>query len=118
MTMRISVIAGALMFVGGCATYPYETAFEACDDEAGACYRFCEEEPDEQGAAQCRSDCEERANLCFADASECPEIRASYVISTISHDEEHRNYFRQICLENSVLSFARSLSLAHTAGQR
>lgn len=60
---------GALFLSGCVTTYPYQTAFDACDAEAGACYRYCEEAGLSEGEyASCHADCEVGANRCFADA--------------------------------------------------
>lgn len=61
---------GVLSLVGGCATYPYSTAFSSCDSAAGACYRGCE---DYEGTSQyesCHADCEYSADSCFDRAYE------------------------------------------------
>lgn len=81
-----AAIAPALLVLAGCVTSPYQTAFTTCDDEAGACYRYCAEisESDEDGAA-CRADCEAGANQCFADAYD----RYSYAGSTYSRSSAY-----------------------------
>ncbi len=62
-------VFGALFLSGCVTTYPYQTAFDACDVEAGACYRYCEESGLSEGEyASCHADCEVGANRCFADA--------------------------------------------------
>jgi len=71
----VSIAAGACL-LGGCV-YPYESAFETCDAEAGACYRYCEDAPDETVARSCRRGCEEEANRCFDDAYRVADYGAS-----------------------------------------
>lgn len=59
----------AFLLVAGCVTSPYQSAFSVCDDEAGACYQYCEQfagDPESYGA--CHADCEVDASRCFADA--------------------------------------------------
>lgn len=64
-----AVMAPAFLMLAGCVTYPYESAFNACDDEAGACYQYCADVSDSEAeGAACRADCEVGANQCFADA--------------------------------------------------
>lgn len=64
-----AVFAPAFLMLAGCATYPYQTAFDACDYQAGACYRYCEDvAADPREYAACHQDCDARANQCFADA--------------------------------------------------
>lgn len=62
--------AATVLLLAGCTTYyPYETAFNVCDDQVGACYRYCEQYEDIPGDyAACHSDCEAEANQCFANA--------------------------------------------------
>ena len=57
-------------FLGGCVYYPYETAFGACDNAAGACYQECDVavDGDPLSGGQCRQSCDAGANQCFADA--------------------------------------------------
>ncbi|MEM8770733.1 MAG: hypothetical protein AAGD92_03685 [Pseudomonadota bacterium] len=63
MNFRLIAIC-SLFMLGGCVSY-YETAFDACDAEAGACYRACEVSEDEEQLRRCHASCEERANICF-----------------------------------------------------
>lgn len=64
-----AAVAPAFMLLAGCITYPYQSAFDACDAEAGACYRYCEDvAADDRDYAACHADCEFGANQCFADA--------------------------------------------------
>ena len=58
----------ALLVVTGCVSYPYETAFSSCDDEAGACYQYCEEFEGSPDYGTCHADCDATANQCFAGA--------------------------------------------------
>ncbi len=67
MIRNLAPIAAGAILLGGCV-YPYESAFQSCDNEAGACYQVCEGEPDEGGAKACRMVCEDAANQCFDDA--------------------------------------------------
>ncbi len=71
MVWRTAVLAGGALIAAGCV-YPYETAFRACDEAAGACYQQCETVAagplDGDPQRQCRMVCEERASVCFADA--------------------------------------------------
>lgn len=77
-----ALVIGALLLTG--CVYPYETAFETCDSEAGACYRWCEAEPVDGAARACRLACEDEANRCFDDAyrvteySSAPAYRGSW----------------------------------------
>ncbi len=69
----------ALFVVTGCVSYPYETAFTSCDDEAGACYRYCEEFEGSPDYGTCHADCDAAANQCFAGAYNAYEYSgASY----------------------------------------
>ena len=64
-------LAPGFLLLAGCVTYPYQTAFDTCDAEAGACYRYCEEVAYTDGEyAACHADCEVGANACFANAYE------------------------------------------------
>lgn len=66
---KFTVGAASILFVSGCVAYPYETAFDACDSQAGACYRYCEQFADiPEDFAACHADCEAQANACFAAA--------------------------------------------------
>lgn len=68
-----------LLLLSGCVTYPYQTAFDACDAEAGACYRYCEEAALSDGEyAACHSDCEVGANRCFAGAYDRYSYSSAY----------------------------------------
>ena len=67
--IKTALAAAVLFALAGCATYPYQSAFDACDAEAGACYRYCEEAGLGVGEyASCHADCETGANRCFANA--------------------------------------------------
>ncbi len=77
MSWKYASIAVAALVVSGCVSYPYETAFSVCDEEAGACYRFCEDLPEDADAAACRADCDTRANQCFAAAYDRPSYAGS-----------------------------------------
>ncbi|WP_375206285.1 hypothetical protein [Hyphococcus sp.] len=67
--IKTALAAAVLFALAGCATYPYQSAFDACDAEAGACYRYCEEAGLGVGEyAACHADCETGANRCFANA--------------------------------------------------
>ncbi len=69
MTFFKAAFAPAFLMLAGCVTYPYQTAFDACDAEAGACYRYCEEVAgDERDYSACHAECEVGANQCFASA--------------------------------------------------
>lgn len=62
-------VALGFLLLSGCYTYPYQSAFDLCDNEAGACYRYCEQfagYPADYSA--CHADCEYDANRCFAGA--------------------------------------------------
>ena len=59
-----ATITGGLL-LAGCVTYPYETAFSSCEREANACYRLCEEIPDEGGYVACQSHCDRDIDRCF-----------------------------------------------------
>lgn len=64
---QLVTLAG-IVLLGGCVAYPYQTAFQTCDNAAGACYRGCE---DYAGAAdydRCHADCEYSADRCFDNA--------------------------------------------------
>ncbi len=66
---RMATVGAVLWLLTGCVTYPYETAFAACDGAAGACYDYCEQfadAPDDYAA--CHADCDAEANQCFADS--------------------------------------------------
>ncbi len=68
-----------LLVAAGCVSYPYETAFSACDAEAGACYRYCEEFEGSPDYGTCHADCDAGANQCFAGAYNAYEYSgASY----------------------------------------
>lgn len=60
-------VTGAL-FLSSCVTYPYQSAFSSCESEANACYRFCEEIPDEGGYIACQSHCDRDIDRCFDQA--------------------------------------------------
>jgi hypothetical protein len=57
------------MLLTGCITYPYQTAFDSCDAEAGACYRYCEDvAASDYELGACHNECDNDANQCFASA--------------------------------------------------
>ncbi len=60
-------ITGALL-LSSCVTYPYQSAFSSCESEANACYRLCEEIPDEGGYLACQSHCDRDIDRCFDQA--------------------------------------------------
>ncbi|WP_395076187.1 hypothetical protein [Hyphococcus sp.] len=69
--MKIVKLAAAPAFIllAGCVTYPYQTAFDSCDAEAGACYRYCEDIVDsDYQLGACHNECDNDANQCFASA--------------------------------------------------
>ncbi|MFC2953522.1 hypothetical protein ACFOOP_16410 [Marinicaulis aureus] len=67
--IKIALASAALFLVAGCVTYPYQSAFDTCDAEAGACYRYCEEVSySDRDYASCHADCEVGANRCFAES--------------------------------------------------
>lgn len=57
--------AGAALLLSSCVTYPYDTAFNACEREANDCYRLCEEIPDEGGYVACQAHCDRDIDRCF-----------------------------------------------------
>lgn len=59
-----SVAFGGL-FLASCVTYPYGTAFSSCESEANACYRLCEDIPDESGYVACQAHCDADIDRCF-----------------------------------------------------
>lgn len=63
----VSVGFGGL-FLASCVTYPYETGFTSCEREANACYRLCEDIPDEGGYVACQSHCDRDIDRCFDQA--------------------------------------------------
>lgn len=62
-----SVAVGGL-FLASCVTYPYDTAFSSCEREANACYRLCEDIPDENGYVACQAHCDRDIDRCFDQA--------------------------------------------------
>jgi hypothetical protein len=60
-------LTGALM-LSSCVTYPYDSAFNSCEREANACYRLCEDIPDEGGYVACQSHCDRDIDRCFDQA--------------------------------------------------
>ena len=77
MIRNFALIAAGAILLGGCVLYPYESAFETCDDEAGICYRFCEDAPTEASGAACRRGCDDAANQCFDEAYSAYNYRGS-----------------------------------------
>lgn len=61
-------LAGAAaggLFLASCETYPYQSAFSSCESEANACYRLCEDIPDERGYVACQAHCDRDIDRCF-----------------------------------------------------
>ena len=56
------------LFLASCVTYPYDTAFNSCEREANACYRLCEDIPDEGGYVACQRHCDRDIDRCFDQA--------------------------------------------------
>lgn len=56
------------LFLASCVTYPYDTAFSSCESEANACYRLCEDIPDEGGYVACQAHCDRDIDRCFDQA--------------------------------------------------
>ncbi len=56
------------LFLASCVTYPYQSAFSSCESEASACYRLCEDIPDEGGYVACQSHCDRDIDRCFDQA--------------------------------------------------
>lgn len=56
------------LFLASCVTYPYQTAFTSCEQEANSCYRVCEDIPDESGYVACQSHCDRSIDRCFDQA--------------------------------------------------
>ncbi|MCB2097406.1 MAG: hypothetical protein KDE05_07225, partial [Parvularculaceae bacterium] len=56
------------LFLASCVTYPYDTAFSSCEREANACYRLCEDIPDEGGYVACQAHCDRDIDRCFDQA--------------------------------------------------
>ena len=77
MIRNFALIAAGAILLGGCVLYPYESAFETCDDEAGICYRFCEDAPTEASGAACRRGCDDAVNQCFDEAYSAYNYRGS-----------------------------------------
>lgn len=65
-----TALGASLFLLAGCVTaYPYQTAFETCDGQAGSCYQYCEQFSDQPAEYDaCHADCEATANQCFANA--------------------------------------------------
>jgi len=56
------------LFLASCVTYPYQSAFTSCEQEANSCYRVCEDIPDESGYIACQSHCDRSIDRCFDQA--------------------------------------------------
>jgi hypothetical protein len=68
MNLIKAALAPVLLLVASCVTYPYESAFSGCDNQAGNCYRYCEDVASNEGSYRaCHADCEYAADQCFAD---------------------------------------------------
>ncbi|MHA7872398.1 MAG: hypothetical protein ACX939_08620 [Hyphococcus sp.] len=65
---RFLPLAVLSLLAVGCVSYPYETAFSGCDEAAGACYRYCEEFDGTPDYGACHAECDDEANICFAEA--------------------------------------------------
>ena len=70
MQFRLKVAGGAAaaFFLSGCVTYPYETAFSQCDDQAAYCYRSCEAYGGGIDYRRCHDSCERQVDRCFDQA--------------------------------------------------
>jgi hypothetical protein len=66
----VTSAAGGALFLASCVTYPYESAFQRCDNAAAQCYRGCEQYEGDSSGSRCRSDCEYSADRCFDSAYE------------------------------------------------
>lgn len=78
--------AAAFLLLSGCVTYPYQSAFAVCDNDAAACYRYCEQfsaYPGDYGA--CHADCEAEANSCFAEAYDAYSYSSGSVYASSSY---------------------------------
>ena len=76
MIMKMGPLAVMVLLLSGCV-YPYETAFQTCDNDAGACYRYCEDTAGEEEITACRSSCETEANICCDQAYGAQEYNGS-----------------------------------------
>ncbi|MFZ5619086.1 MAG: hypothetical protein ACOZAA_17370, partial [Pseudomonadota bacterium] len=61
----LSGAVGGTLLLSSCVTYPYESAFSSCESEANACYRLCEDIPDERGYIACQAHCDRDIDRCF-----------------------------------------------------
>ncbi|MEK7265786.1 MAG: hypothetical protein AAB227_06775 [Pseudomonadota bacterium] len=66
--LKLGGAAAGGLFLASCVTYPYQSAFSSCDSEASACYRLCEDIPDEDGYVACQSHCDRDSDRCFDQA--------------------------------------------------
>lgn len=66
--IRVGGAAVGGLFLASCVTYPYQSAFSSCESEASACYRICEDIPDEGGYVACQSHCDHDIDRCFDQA--------------------------------------------------
>ncbi|WP_425409091.1 hypothetical protein [Hyphococcus sp.] len=98
---RFWALAGALggaigfLLLSGCVTYPYQTAFAACDNEAGACYQYCEQfATNALDYGACHADCEAEVDRCFAQADYDYGYSSTYVTSGYSSGPWYGRYGR------------------------
>lgn len=66
--LKLGGAAAGGLFLASCVTYPYQSAFSSCESEASACYRLCEDIPDEGGYVACQSHCDHDIDRCFDQA--------------------------------------------------
>ncbi len=83
MKLLKAVFGLAFFALAGCVTYPYQSAFDSCDEQAGACYRYCEDVAGNASAySACHADCDATANQCFASAYDSYAYSSSYSSTT------------------------------------
>ena len=78
---------GAVTLLSGCVTTDYAGGdryarlYDACDAQAGACYRSCDEFSSSSDRALCQDDCSLDADRCFADLNSLIRTESLYELT-------------------------------------